>query len=151
GSGARALAVHGKGYEQGEDTWGVECCSLVRSEESPALTLTGDPPADLPSRKAQRIQQIAEDAKGAFNRILAKPDGELSACMVLNKSRMKAVERALPTARAICRQLYGSEKVIPDFWTALFETAAEDDFHSGRGPYRPPHENWRPDFEFLLR
>lgn len=125
--------------------------SSLRSEESPALTLTGDPPADLPSRKALRIRQIAEEAQQAFNTILAKPKGLLAACMVLNKSRMKAVEKALPSARAICRQLYGSEKVTPEFWAALFETAAEDDFHSGKGPYRTPHENWRPDFEYLLR
>src|SRR5690606_7965996 len=125
--------------------------SSLRSEESPALTLTGDEPADLPSRKAQRIRQIAEDAKLAYNTALAKPDGLLSACLVLNKDRLKAVEKALPTVRAICRQLYGNERVVPEFWKQLFETAAEDNFHSGRGPYRPPHEGWQPDFEYLLR
>ncbi|WP_281915963.1 hypothetical protein [Caldimonas thermodepolymerans] len=120
---------------------------------APQLPLPGDPPppADLASRKAQRLRQVAEEAREAYNRILAKPHGLLTACTVLNKPRLKAVEKALPTARAICRQLSGDDRVTPEFWNALFEAAAKDDFLAGRGPYRPPHENWRPDFEYLLR
>jgi len=128
--------------------------SSLRSESSPQLALTGDQPpepADLKQRKAQRIQRIAEDAQAAYNRILAKPTGLLTACTVLNKPRLQAVEKALPTVRAICRKLYGNERVTGDFWTALFETAAEDDFHSGRRRGGPGHENWQPDFEYLLR
>lgn len=141
----------GKGREgKGEE----EEQSSLRSDSSPSLALTGDqpsPPADLTTRKAQRIQQIAEEARAAYNCILAKPTGLLSACAVLNKPRLKAVEKALPTARAICRQLYANERVTPEFWQELFETAAEDGFHSGRGPYGNGHESWRPDFEYLLR
>ncbi|PPU41850.1 hypothetical protein XaplCFBP3123_01545 [Xanthomonas arboricola pv. populi] len=115
------------------------------------LTPPGPPPADLSKRKAQRIQQIAEEAQAAYNRLLAKPNGELTACTVLNKPRLKAVEKALPTVRAICHQLYGNERVTAEFWTALFETAADDEFHSGRKPGGAGHENWKPDFEYLLR
>ncbi|OOW99260.1 hypothetical protein Xgly_03440 [Xanthomonas citri pv. glycines] len=135
----------GKGKE--EET------SSLRSDSSASLTLTppGTPPADLRKRKAERIQQIAEEAQAAYNRLLAKPNGELTACTVLNKPRLKAVEKALPTVRAICRQLYGNERVTAEFWTALFETAADDEFHSGRKPGGAGHENWKPDFEYLLR
>ncbi|MFN6506306.1 hypothetical protein [Xanthomonas translucens] len=126
--------------------------SSLRSDSSASLTLTPpSPPADLSHRKTQRIQQIAEEAQAAYNRLLAKPAGALVACTVLNKPRIKAVEKALPTARAICRQLYGNERVTPQFWTALFETAADDDFHSGKKPGGAGHENWKPDFEYLLR
>ncbi|WP_127159233.1 hypothetical protein [Xanthomonas arboricola] len=139
----------GKGKEQGRE----EETSSLRSDSSASLTLTppGPPPADLSKRKAERIQQIAEEAQAAYNRVLAKPNGELTACTVLNKPRLKAVEKALPTVRAICRQLYGNERVTPEFWTALFETAADDEFHSGRKPGGAGHENWKPDFEYLLR
>ncbi|CAD1792680.1 hypothetical protein [Xanthomonas arboricola] len=139
----------GKGKEQGRE----EETSSLRSDSSASLTLTppGPPPADLSKRKAERIQQIAEEAQAAYNRVLAKPNGELTACTVLNKPRLKAVEKALPTVRAICRQLYGDERVTPEFWTALFETAADDEFHSGRKPGGAGHENWKPDFEYLLR
>lgn len=127
--------------------------SSLRSDSSAPLELTTDPPppADLPKRRTDRIRQIAEDAQAAYNSTLAKPHGLLVACTVLNKPRLKAVEKALPTARQICRQLYGSERVTPDFWRALFETAADDDFHSGRKGGGPGHENWQPDFEYLLR
>lgn len=127
--------------------------SSLRSDSSAPLALTSPtpPPADLAVSRATRIQQIAEDARSSYNRILAKPTGNLAACAVLNKPRLKSVEKCLPTARLMCKALYGTEKVTPEFWQEYFTEVATDDFHAGRGPYRPPHENWRPDFEFLLR
>lgn len=134
----------GKGKEgNGEDQ------SSLRSDLSAPLALT--PPADLQTRKAERTRQIAEEAQQAFNEILAKPNGLLSQCTVLNKHRLKAVEKALPTARQVCKQLYGSEKVTPQFWRVFFEEVEKDDFCAGRGPYGGQHANWRPDFEYLLR
>ena len=135
----------GKGKEEDQ--------SSLRSDSSPSLTLDGDPPppADLKARKASRVQQIAEDAQAAYNRILGKPNGLLTTCTVLNKPRIKAVEKAIPTARQLCRTMYGNDRITPEFWAAYFEEASLDDFHSGRGPYGNGHENWRPDFEYLLR
>lgn len=140
----------GKGEEEEQ--------SSLRSDLSPQLPLTGDqaaaktdPPADLQARKSQRIQQIAEEAQAAYNRILAKPAGLLTACTVLNKPRLKAVDKAIPTAKLLCKALYGSERVVAQFWEDYFAEASRDGFHSGRGPYGNGHENWRPDFEFLLR
>lgn len=37
------------------------------------------------------------------------------------------------------------------FWEAYFATCSGDPFLNGTGPYRNGHENWRPDFDFLLR
>lgn len=138
--------VEGSGEEGKEQ-------SSLRSDSSPQLSLTGTtaPPTDAKAKTKARIQQIAEDAQGAYNAILAKPYGLLSGCMTLNKPRIKAVEKALPTVRQLCQHLFGSERVTPEFWKLYFETAGEDDFHSGKGPYTAPHENWRPDFEYLLR
>ena len=136
----------GKGKEQGREG---DHSSELRSGVSPPLALTPEP--DRKSREKARIAQIAEDAKAAYNRILAKPTGLLSACSVLNTPRMKAVEKSLPTARQICLHLFGNERVTPKFWEDYFTEAAGDDFHSGRGPYRGEHANWKPDFEFLLR
>ncbi|MGV6491357.1 hypothetical protein ACTUVK_000520 [Stenotrophomonas rhizophila] len=127
--------------------------SSLRSESSPQLALTGDhsPPADLKAKRADRIRQIAEDAQAAFNATLAKPAGLLAKCTVLNGPRIKAVEKALPTVRQLCQQLFGSEKVTPQFWQLYFESAADDDFYSGRVKGGPGHENYVPDFEVLLR
>lgn len=137
--------------EQGRGTGNRD--SSLRSDSSPSLTLDGDPspPADLKARKAARIHQIATEAQDAYNSILGKPNGLLTACTVLNRPRMKAVEKSLPTARIICQQIYGNERITQQFWQDYFREVKSDDFHSGRGPYKPPHEHWRPDFEFLLR
>jgi len=107
--------------------------------------------ADLRVRKADRIREIATEAQAAFNATLGKPNGLLAKCTVLNKPRLKAVENSLSTVRQLCTAMYGSEKVTPAFWQAYFETVADDDFASGKGPYHAPHENWRPDFLYLLR
>lgn len=127
--------------------------SSLRSDSSAPLALTADPPppADLKASRSARVQQIAEEAREAYNRILAKPNGELSVCSLLNKSRLKAVEKALPTIRLMCKNLYGSERVTPKFWDDYFTEASLDDFHAGRKQGGPGHESWKPDFEFLLR
>lgn len=140
----------GKGRE-GKGEEGKELSSL-RSDSSPQLSLTGDQsqPAGKVT-KAERIAQIAGDAQSAYNAILAKPHGALAACTVLNKPRVKSVEKALPTVRQLCTRMFGNERVTPDFWQAYFETVAEDDFLAGRQQGGPGHENWKPDFEYLLR
>lgn len=141
--------AEGRKGREGERKEGREDQSSLRSDLSAPLALT--PPADLQTRKAERTRQIAEEAQQAFNEVLAKPNGLLSQCTVLNKHRLKAVEKALPTARQVCKQLYGAEKVTPQFWRVFFEEVEKDDFCAGRGPYGGQHANWRPDFEYLLR
>lgn len=140
----------GKGRE-------VELSSLRSDSSMPAaLDLTGDDAGrgekpDLKTRKTDRIRQIAEDAQAAFNATLAKPNGLLAKCSVLNKPRLKAVENSLPTARQLCQRLFGNERVTPQFWQLYFETAADDEFYSGRAKGGQGHENYVPDFELLLR
>lgn len=107
--------------------------------------------ADIRVARESRIRQIAGDAQKAYNATLAKPTGLLSSCAILNKPRLKAVEKALPTIRAMCLNLYGAERVTAQFWEDYFAEVANDDFHSGRTKGGPGHENWKPDFEFLLR
>lgn len=151
GSEAPSKPLRSQEQEQEQEQEQKQTSSL-RSESSAPLALTSpNPPADLSSAKAARIQQIAEDAREAYNRILAKPAGNLPACSVLNKPRLKAVEKCLPTARLMCKTLFGNERVTPKFWQDYFDEVALDDFHAGRQPGGPGHENWKPDFEFLLR
>lgn len=135
----------GKGREEEQ--------SSLRSDSSPQLALTGTTPtpADHKPSRAERIRQIAGDAQAAFNATLAKPVGMLAKCTVLNGPRIKAVEKALPTVRQICLQLFGSERVTPQFWQLYFETAADDDFYAGRVKGGLGHENYVPDFALLLR
>lgn len=39
----------------------------------------------------------------------------------------------------------------PEFWSAYLAECQDDDFLNGTGPYREPHANWRPSFDYLLR
>jgi len=141
-----------RSQEQEQEQEQEQDLSSLRSDSSASLTLTApNPPADLKTTRAARVRQIADEAAAAYNAILAKPHGELSACAVLNKPRIRAVELSLPTARAMCLKLYGAERVTPQFWQDYFEEVSKDDFNSGRMPGGPGHENWKPDFEYLLR
>lgn len=38
-----------------------------------------------------------------------------------------------------------------EFWEAYFAECSFDSFTNGTGPYRNGHENWRPDFDYLVR
>jgi hypothetical protein len=159
-----ANVAHTEAYTEAEAVR-AKASSLRSDSSSPAARtpagLPGEPgalslvpPAPATAVKATRearIAQIAADAQAAYNRTLGKPNGLLPMCAVINKPRRKAIEKALPTIGQICAQLYGDPRVTPEFWEAYFETAAEDDFHSGRKGGGPGHENWTPDFEFLLR
>lgn len=148
---ALAKAMPNQEQEQKQEPKQEEASSLRSDSSAPLALPPADPPADLKSKRAARIQQITEDAQAAYNTALAKPAGVLSVCMVLNKPRLKAVEKSLPTVRAMCRALYGSENVKPEFWREYFEEVAKDDWHSGRKCGGLGHEDWKPDFEYLLR
>lgn len=146
----------GKGKEQGREGNG-EGTSSLRSESSAAAQtdLTGMPGkvVDLEARTASRLAIVTEQAIEAYNRILAKPNGLLTAVhrTVGHANRQKEVKRCLKVAADICKDQFRDPKVIPDFWEMLFNACAEDNFHSGRGPYGGQHTNWRPDFEYLTR
>lgn len=38
-----------------------------------------------------------------------------------------------------------------EFWTAYFEECSDDKFLNGTGPYGNGHDNWRPNFDYLVR
>lgn len=43
------------------------------------------------------------------------------------------------------------ERQTIEFWRAYFEECAADPFLNGAGPYKPPHEHWRPTFNHLMK
>ena len=45
----------------------------------------------------------------------------------------------------------GEERKSLEFWTAYFEECEASNFLNGKGPYTNGHENWRPDFDFLMQ
>lgn len=132
--------------------------SSLRSE----IPGTGDagtvsnPPTDLGQKRAQheqRLAQVTADAIAEFNAKLGKPNGNLPAVhpTVGREKRQQQVKRCIPLLRQIAKAVYGLDHISRQVWADYFAECAADPFRSGAGPYVAPHENWRPDFEFLTR
>lgn len=49
------------------------------------------------------------------------------------------------------RRAWTGRRQSLDFWRAYFAECQKVPFLNGDGPYRPPHENWRPDFDYLMK
>ena len=45
----------------------------------------------------------------------------------------------------------GEERKSLEFWAAYFEECEASNFLNGKGPYTNGHENWRPDFDYLMQ
>lgn len=126
-----------------------------------STTSTAEPGSEQPAenpeqqtkaeRKAQRIAAITADAVEAFNRILARPTGQLSRVSLINDTRRREVSRCLKTASAICSKDFGGPEITPAFWESYFTECSLDEFMSGRRRSTGEHQNWRPDFEYLTR
>ena len=120
------------------------------------LQLTSPPPADLNRAKAERIAQITDDAIAAFNacpKLTKAQGGNLPnvSPTIGRETRQANVKRVIDTARAICRERYGGERITREFFDDYFAECERDDFHAGRRAGGQGHESWIPDFEFLTR
>lgn len=124
------------------------------SSAKPTTDLLGktEPPADLTTRRAERLATVTEDAIRAYNQILGKPNGLLASVSKLGrKTRRKEVQRMLQDASEICLDQFGDKRVTPEFWETYFNACNDDPWMRGDGPYTGSHANWRPDFEYLTR
>lgn len=111
-----------------------------------------DQQAGKATKLESRLAQITADAIETFNASsLTKPEGLLSRVTLDSSVRRKQVKRCLDVARAICRRMYGSERITAQFWTDYWLAALADDFAAGRTQPGRGHESWRPDFEYLTR
>lgn len=119
--------------------------SCSSPQASPADDKTQNPPAKI----GERTSAITIDAVNAYNAILGKPNGRLSAVHLANEVRQGQVKRCLPVARQICEKL--GQPLDGVFWENYFAECDRDPFKRGDGPYTGTHANWRPDFEYLTR
>lgn len=93
-----------------------------------------DAPADSPTRSdpIPYAEIVAE-----YNRTMA----------ALRKAR-----ELTPKRRTLIRSAWqaSASRRSMHFWRAYFAECQSDPFLNGTGPYREPHANWRPDFDYLL-
>lgn len=63
------------------------------------------------------------------------------------------VAKVNSTRKTLIRRAWedGEERKSLDFWTAYFEECEASNFLNGKGPYTNGHENWRPDFDYLMQ
>lgn len=122
-----------------------------KAAKVPAPTPPANPETWSPE-KLRRISEVTDDAMAAYNAILAKPKGLLTAATRVGiERRRREVERVIRCASRICKELYGDTQILPMFWEQYFNQCNKDDFLSGRKQGGPGHENWKPNFEFLTR
>lgn len=144
----------GNGEKQARSSAEADDAS-AQVQPDPSLTLVGSHPADLKARRSERLAQVTADAIETFNAsTLTKSNGGLVANVsptVGREKRQQQVTRCIRTARAICREMFGSETITPEFWETYWAAVARDDHASGRSGGGKDHPNWTPDFEYLTR
>jgi len=99
------------------------------------------------SKEAERVAELTRIAVEAYNATMTG----LPKVALVNDVRRRQVRRCLPTAREICRTMFGTPRIPAEFWPSYFAACQADDFCAGRTVGSGTHANWRPDFEYLTR
>ncbi len=70
-----------------------------------------------------------------------------------NMTNLPKVRELTPKRKTAIRTAWQASKNwrSKEFWIAYFAECNDDKFNNGTGPYKPPHENWRPDFDYLIK
>lgn len=134
-----------------------------QSDESPSSPATPTPldididiekkksmSSDKPMADGKEAERVAELTRFAVEGYNATMVG-LPKVALVNDVRRRQVRRCLPTAREICRTMFGTTRILDEFWLSYFEACQADDFCAGRTVGSGSHANWRPDFEYLTR
>lgn len=104
-------------------------------------------------KAATRLALVTENAIETFN---AAPFTRAHGGVVSNvakvgrKERQRQIGKCLVTVREIAEHI-GIEPGSVEFWEAYWQTVDADAFCSGRQGGGEGHQNWRPDFEFLVK
>lgn len=120
-----SLSAHGAGTD-GEEGKGEE-----RKEQERSASSDDDAPERSDSIPYREIV-------AAYNRTMTG----LPKVRELTDARRTAIRRVWQES---------TQRQSLAFWLAFFAECHDDPFLSGTGPYREPHANWRPDFDYLVQ
>lgn len=112
----------------------VTKCDALDTDTDTDKSSCASASADAPANDRVPFQQIV-DAYNATLTGLAK----VRELTTKRKTLIRSAWAASPQRRSV------------PFWEAYFAECQDDDFLNGTGPYREPHANWRPTFDYLLR
>jgi hypothetical protein len=81
------------------------------------------------------------------------PTSALLTCTTRPCGYLPKVAKVNTARKTLIRKAWqdGDERKSLEFWTAYFEECEASNFLNGKGPYTNGHENWRPDFDYLMQ
>ena len=106
-----------------------------RREETEAENICASSADEAPTRSDPIPYQRIADLYNQTMKLLPK-------VAKVNASRKTLIRRAWED---------GEERKNLEFWAAYFEECEASNFLNGKGPYTNGHENWRPDFDYLMQ
>lgn len=100
-----------------------------------------------------KYREVADLATVTFNAssLVRDNGGRLGSVVACSDKRRRAILRATEAARPFSQSAYGTHLVGEKFWQDYWLAVDADDFASGRQGGGKGHENWRPDFDYLIR
>lgn len=114
---------------------GSEMETQSKAHQTPDTRYQENPPT--PRNRGEPIPY--DEIVTAYNATMTR----LPKVLVLNDARKRAIRRAWEESP--------QRRSVEEFWVPYFEECEASSFHNGTGPYTNGHENWRPDFDFLVQ
>jgi hypothetical protein len=135
--------------------------------DKPSKPQFPEPPGSLANpREDSSLEGKGREGKGKEESIGASPDGDAPAGRadpipyqaILDAyngtlTNLAKARELTPKRRTLIRSAWQAvaQRRSLGFWQAYFAECQDDGFLNGTGPYGKGHENWRPDFDYLLR
>ena len=157
-------------YEANGSTFLEVCNWLIHQKiDRPSHPQFPDPPALIAkvrerSRKPREdssLERKGKEGKGREEDICASPAGDapsipfakIVAAFNSTLTRLPKVQDITAKRKSAIRKVWqeSPNRQSVEFFASLFEEYEDAGFTNGTGPYRPPHENWRPDFDYLIK
>lgn len=109
---------------------------LIHKEDSMPDGIGGPPVGDPPESRHEAIPMQA--ILGLYNATM---------------TRLPKARELTPKRRTLIRSAWQAspKRRSVAFWENFFLECEDNDFLNGTGPYRNGHENWRPDFDYLVK
>lgn len=130
-----------------------ECVADAKHVQSNAH-LDGDVGGDVGVDDSEPIGSGASpEGEAPKNRSTAIPYQAIVDGYNGNLERLPKVRELTSKRRTALRNAWqaNAQRRSLEFWNAYWEECADDPFLNGTGPYKNGHENWRPNFDYLIR
>ena len=122
--------------------------------DNPDSKPTDPTPPDSSQQSAQeKAKACASSADEAPTRSDPIPYQRIADLYNQTMKLLPKVAKVNASRKTLIRKAWqdGDERKSLEFWAAYFEECEASNFLNGKGPYTNGHENWRPDFDYLMQ